>query len=487
MRRVVRQSSPFRPIATGLVLASLAGALVPGCALVGGKPAWEEPPPPPAVGPIVSAADLHRQTLPNGIELIVLEDHRLPRVALGLTLRRGAGSEPPAKAGVAVLAAEVMQRGAGDRDALALARVIEDVGGSLSVGASWDATSVSLSGLAKDRVLFEEILADVTLRPRFDAAEIEKARGEQLAALASAVDEPATLVRWHFLRALYAGHRYGLPESGSLETVRALSPADVRAYWDERFVSRNAIVWAVGDLDAAAFAREIEARFGGLPDRPASADTPPPPATTPERRRIVVVDKPELVQAQILIGHEGIARSEPTRIPVDLMNDALGGSGFSSRLMKVVRAKNGLTYGIGSGFALREEPGPFQVSTFTRVESVRAVVDLVLEELEAIRAARPIDEEELAKFVRYSAGSFGLSLETSGAVLSSLVDLEVHGLPDDSLDTFRARVRDASLDEVRRAARDRLHPERAAIVVLGPAAAIVPQLEPLGPVDVVTP
>ncbi|MBY0399580.1 insulinase family protein [Myxococcota bacterium] len=465
----------------GLVL------LASGCGLFRTRPAWEEPPPAPSVAPIVSAKDLHRTTLANGIEVLVLEDPRLPRVALGVTLRSGAGSVAPEKAGVAELAAEVLQRGAGTRDALALARVIEDVGASLSVSAGWDATTVSLAGLSKDRALFEEILADVTLRPRFDAAELEKARGEHLAGLAAAVDEPSTLVRWHFLRTLYAGHRYGLPEAGSIETVAKLSLGDVRAYWNDRFIARGAIFWAVGDVDAATFTREIEARYGFLPDRGSVPVTPPSPPRAPEARRIVVVDEPELGQAHILIGHEGIARSNPDRIAIDLMNDALGGSGFSSRLMKVVRAKNGLTYSIGSGFGLRSQPGPFQVMTFTKVETVRQVVDLVLEEMAAIRDARPIDEEELAKFKSYSAGSFGLSLETSGAVLSSLVDLEVHGLPADSLDTFRARVGATTLDEVRAAAKARLHPERAAIIVLGPAEKLVPQLESLGKVEVVRP
>ena len=460
---------------------------IAGCGVFGPRPAWEEPPPAPTVGPIVVAEDLHRATLANGIEIIVLEDPRLPRISLGVTLRRGAGSVAPAKAGIAELAAEVMQRGAGDRDALALAKVIEDTGASLTVSAGWDATTVSLAGLSKDAPLFQEILADVTKRPRFEAAEFEKARGEQLAGLAAAVDDPMTLVRWHFLRALYEGHRYGLPESGSVATVESLRVDDVRAYWRDRFVPRNAIFWAVGDVDAEAFVREIETGYGKLPDVAATADTPAPPAKTPEQRRIVVVDKPELVQAQILIGHEGIARSNPDRIPIDLMNDALGGSGFSSRLMKIVRGKNGLTYSVSSGFSLRRQPGPFQIATFTKVDSVRQVVDLALAEMGAIRESRPVDAEELAKFVSFSVGSFGLSLETSRAMLASLVDLEVHSLPDDSLDTFRARVAGAKLVEVQAAAKARLHPERAAIVVLGPAEQLVPQLESLGKVEVVNP
>jgi len=134
--------------------------------------------------------------------------------------------------------------------------------------------------------------------------------------------------------------------------------------------------------------------------------------------------------------------------------------------------------------ALRSQPGPFSIATFTRVPMVRRVVDLLLEELEAIRSTQPIGPEELRKFIDYNVGRFGLSLETSDAVLASLVDLEVHGLPDDSLDTFRSRVRAITVDDVARAAKEHLHPDRAAIVVLGPAAAIVPALEDLGEIEV---
>jgi zinc protease len=474
-----RRSSRFVSLLSLLVIL--------GCAPNEPRPAWEEPPPPPAEGPVVPAADLHRATLPNGLTLIVLEDDRLPRVALGLKLRRGVGSVDPAKAGVAELAAEVMQRGAGERDALELARVVEDVGASLSVAADWDTTGIGLSGLSEDLDLLFEILEDVALRPRFDPAEFEKAQAEQQAGLIAALDDPATLVRWHSLRVVFGGHRYGLPVSGTPETLASLDVEDAQAYWRERFVPRNTIFWAVGDLSAEEVIAEARRRFGGLADTPAPAGTPVPPDPTPTERILVVVDKPELVQARIHLLHEGIARIEPTRLAAGLLNDALGGSGFSSRLMQSVRADEGLTYGIGSGFALRSQPGPFGVATFTRVGEVRRVIDIVLAELQAIRSDRPVDESELEGFVRYNIGRFGLSLETSEALLGSLVDLDVHGLPEDSLDTYRARIRALTVEDVAEAARTRLHPDRAAIVVLEPASEIVPQLEDLGPVEVFEP
>ena len=459
-------------------------SFVMGCGSSGPRPAWEEPPPPPAENAIVSSDDLHRATLSNGLELILLEDARLPRVALGMTLRRGAGSVDPSLAGVAELAAEVMQRGAGERDALALAKVVEDAGASLSVNSGWDTTSVSLSGLSEDRALFLGILRDVALHPRFDEIEFDKARAEQQAAIVAAQDDPATLVQWQALRALFDGHRYGIPLGGSAETVSEIDVDRVRAYWVDRFVPRNTIFWAVGDFSAEELIPEVQRVYGGLPDVPVIPNTPPTPARTPGERRVVIVDKPELNQARIIVAHEGIGRTEPTRIAADIMNDALGGSGFSSRLMKKIRSEEGLTYGVRSGFSMRSQPGPFSISTFTRVPKVRQVVDLVLEEMQGIRDERPVRPEELTKFRSYNIGRFGLSLETSDAVLSSLVDLEVHDLPQDSLDTYRSRVRAVTLDDVTDAAEIRLHPDRAAIVVLGPAEALVPQLEGLGEIEV---
>ncbi len=455
-----------------------------GCGLFEPRPAWEEPPPPPLENPIVSSADLHRTTLPNGLEVIVLEDSRLPRIALGITLRRGAGSVDPTFAGVAEIASEVMQRGAGERDALALAKVVEDVGASLSVSSSWDTTDLSISGLSEDRALLFEILEDVALRARFDEVEVSKAQAEQQASIVAAQDDPATLVQLHVLSTLYEGHRYGLSSSGIAETISRIDAERARAYWVDRFVPRNAIFWAVGDFSAPELISKVQRAYGDLPDVPVIANTPPLPARTPIAQRIVVVDKPDLLQARIIVAHEGISRTEPTRISVDIMNDVLGGSGFSSRLMKKIRSDEGLTYGVESGFSLRSQPGPFSISTFTRVPMVRRVVDLLLEEMEALQGDEPIQQEELQKFTSYNVGQFGLSLETSDAVLSALVNLDVYGLPKDSLDTYRSRVREVTLEDVNHAAKARLHPDRVAIVVLGPAEELVPELEALGEIEI---
>lgn len=478
-----------RVVVAGALAAALAAA-VWGCALplpgFAPLPAWEEPPPPAATGPVVQPGALHRATFANGLHVIVLEDHRLPRAGFGVTVRRGAGIESPERAGLAAFTAELMKRGAGDRDALALARAIDRIGGALAVESGWDSTTVAVSGLSRDLDRLLEVLADVVRRPRFEPKEALAARSEQIAGLEQAQDEPGTLVGWHAQRAIYASHRYALPLEGTPESVAHLDAAAARTFHHAIFTASNAIFYAFGDVDAQDVLARAREAFGDW-----EAGEPPPPTPSPSRpappeRKVVIVDKPDLGQARIVLLHGGIDRTDDRRLAADLMNNVLGGGGFSSRLMNSVRAEEGLTYSVYSAFSLRRQPGPWFVSTFTRVSEVRRTVDLLLAGIEGIRA-RPPTAQELANAKSFDIGAFGLGLETSGAVATALVSLDVYGLPEDSLDTYRARIEAVTRDDTADAARELLHPDRIAVVVLGPAADLAPQLEGLGPVEVVQP
>jgi len=379
-----------------------------------------------------------------------------------------------------------MERGAGDRDVLALAEFVDGMGASLSVSAGWDTVTIGVSGLSRDTNALFEVLRDVVLAPRFDGKEAAKAQSETLASLEQAKDDPATLVRWEAARTVFGGHRFGIPMGGNSETVARLDEDLARRFHEQLFVASNAIVFAAGDFEHADLQRRVGEAFGDWAAGEAPAAVEPPEVPAPSQRRIVIVNKPELGQSRIAVTHEGIARGDSRRTAAGLMNAVLGGSGFSSRLMKRVRAEKGLTYGVYSGFGLRRAPGPFVVDTFTKVPSTRAALDLLLSELERMRSEPP-DATELANAKSLQVGNFALSLETSGAVVGSLVDLDVYGLPNDTLDTFRTRVKGISQETTAELANELLHPERAAIVLLGPADQLLPQLEGLGPVEVVEP
>jgi zinc protease len=459
---------------------------MPGCAVLSPKPAWEQPPPPVAEGPVVPQERLHRTTLENGLEVLVLEDRALPRLEIGLLLRRGAEIETIGQAGAVSLLTDVMERGAGDRDALALARATEELGASLGVGAGLDSLSVDVSGLSEDADTLFDLLADVSLRPRLERAEVERARAETLASFEQDKDDPGSLLSMRLIETLYDGHRYGLPVSGAPESVRSLDAAALRALHERLFVASNAIFYAVGDISMDEAVAQARAHFGAWSAGVPPAPGPPPPAPTPTARRVVIVDRPDLGQAQLALAHEGIARTDDVRIAANLMNTVLGGGGFLSRLMSRVRADEGLAYGIGSGFSLRRHPGPFAISTSTRAAEAGRVVEIILEEVERLRREPP-SPDELRLVRSYSAGRFVLGLERSAAIAGALVDLDVYGLPRDALDTYRTRLNAVTPREVHEAARTLLHPDRFAIVAVGPAQVLQPQLERFGPVVVVQP
>jgi len=470
-------------LALALGLGGASGCAFPGSAP---RPAWELPPPPPPVNPVVQPGRLHRAELENGLQVIVLEDPRLPRVALGLTLRQGESMLPPSEAGLAFFTAELLRRGAGERDALAFAAAVDRLGASAGASASWDTLGVSVAGLSRDLDFLVEILADMVLRPRFDPAEAERARGEILQSLERAKDDPATLEQWYGARALYPEHRFGLPVSGSPETVATLDADAARDFHARVFLPNDAILSVVGDVEAEAILETLRQALAGWERGEVLLRGDPPPPQVPPARKVLIVDRPDLVQARIFVGHEGIARTADDRVAAQLLNSVLGGSGFSSRLMESLRTESGLTYSVYSGFAMRRSPGPFFVSTFTAVPNVRRALEAVLVELERGREEPP-GESELSWARTLAAGRFSMALETSAAVASALVDLDVYGLPRDSLDTYRGRVRAATVEDVALAARTRLHPDRLAIVLVGPAEALVPQVEPFGPIEIVTP
>ncbi len=460
--------------------------LLAGLVACATRPVWEQPPPPAIDAPVVQPGALQRTELENGLRILVLEDHRLPRVAFSLTLRHGEANLPAEQAGLLSLTADLLERGAGARDALALASATDELGATLTTAASWDSIGVGVAGLSRDEPTLLGILADVVLRPRFDPREALRARSERLQQLEGAKDDPATLLSWYAASALYPGHRYSAPADGTPSSVKGFDARVARSLHARYFVPNDAMVAVVGDVDAKDVIAQIRNAFGAWSRGPLPGPDAPPPAQVPPARRVIIVDQPDLVQARVLIAHEGIARSDPDRVAVGLLNSVLGGSGFSSRLMASVRSEAGLTYSVGSAFSLRRAPGPFVISTFTRVPEVRRVIDLLLAELARARSEPP-SEAELASARTLAVGEFALGLETSGAVLSSLVDLDIYGLPEDSLDTYRGRVRATTREQTAALAQRLFHPERTLIVLVGPAAELKPQLDGLGPVEVVEP
>jgi len=430
-----------------------------------------------------AALDLGKTTrtrLGNGLQVVVVERPKLPLVTLLLMVKGGAASDPQGKAGLTSLTVEALRRGAGARDAKALAQALDGLGATLTANTGADDARLQLKVLSKDLGAGLDLLADLAIRPRFDAEEMEKEKRQTLAQIEQDRDDPRTVAGQHFFARLFPGHPYGRPAEGTRSTVETFSHEDVVRQHQAWFVPANTLLVAVGDVGAAGFAAEARNRFGawkgaGVPALHVAAAPPVKGGT------VLLIDKPDATQSQVRIGNVLVRRTDPEYEAIHIANTVLG-EGFTSRLTERLRVDLSLTYNAHSRLAAQRQPGAFLVSTFTPTETTRKIVDEALELVRKARAGGP-SAEEVDKARGYRAGTLAIRLQDGAAVASAVADVEVFGLKPDSLPTAVDRYRRVTFEQAKRAAA-RL-PADLYVVVLGKAEAVRPQLEGLGKIEVI--
>ncbi|MFP2929826.1 M16 family metallopeptidase [Pyxidicoccus sp. 3LG] len=408
-------------------------------------------------------------TLKNGAKLLLVERRDLPLVSFSAWLRGGALGVPAGKEGLAALTAELLQKGAGSRDARQFAEAVDGVGGSLEVVPALEALVISGQFMSRDTGLMVELLADMLTRPRFAQDELEKTRTRLVSEIAAAKDgDPRTLIASYFQAFHFSGHPYGAPVSGTEATLPGLTRDDVLAYAKNHLGADRLILSVVGDFDAKALAARLESSLGGW----ARAATPAPevPATAASKgRRVLLVDKPDATQTYFWIGNTGISRGDPDRVAVELAETVLGGR-FTSLLNTELRVKSGLSYGARATYVLNSRPGPVVISSYTKTESTGRAIDLALDVLTRYRQTG-MDDATLASARSYVLGQFPPTLETGGQVAAKLSELAFHGLDSSDVDAFATQVNAATRDGVRTVIQRTLPaPEDLTFVLIGKAA-----------------
>jgi len=430
----------------------------------------------------VKLPPIKEKLLENGLKVVVVEHHELPVISFRLMCKVGSLYDPPGKAGLTRFMAALLDKGTENLSATEIADKIDFIGGSLSAGSGWDATYLTCEVLTKYLDTAAELMQEVTLHPTFSDEEIERLRQQTLTSIENDKDQPATVAAEEFNRWLFDQHPYADPIKGTEESVSSFVREDVLAQYNRVFVPENSVLFIVGDIRPRAGFKAAQKAFGDWPKGTVLiTDFPTPQA--PDSYRIRLLNKPDATQAQIRFGHLGIARSNEDYFPVSIMNYILGGGGFSSRLVKTIRADMGLTYGIRSSFSTRLQAGPFTISTFTKNESTLEAIEETIKLVKKYQQEGPT-EKELEEAKSYYTGSYPLRFETPNQIASQLQNVEIYGLGSDYIEKYRSRIDAVTTEDVRRVALKYLHPDDMIFVVVCRAEDVEVDLEMLGPVEV---
>ena len=458
----------------------------PGGTIVRAAPPDRSAPPKPGPPPALKLPAIQKRTLSNGLPVWIVELHKVPVVHVSLAVKAGSGADPRSKFGVANLTAEMLDEGAGARDALQIADGIDYLGASLSTSSTFDAAFVELHVPVARLGDALPIMADVALRPTFPEKELQRvARG------AAGVDPPG------------AG-RPGGARPVRVPAARLRPPAPLRhdvvrdrGVGEGLHASRISAVSRASLRPVERGAHRDRRRHAGLRRRAAGirvrrleGDGSAPPVPYRPRpqltsRQVYLIDKPGAAQSQIRIGWVGVPRSTPDYFALRVLNTMLGGA-FTSRLNQNLREEHGYAYGASSAFDMRGSAGPFYAAAGVQTDKTAEALTEFFKELDAIR--KPIPAEELDKAKNYVALLLPRNFETTESLAGSLAQVFVYNLPADYYATFTDRVRAVTPADVQRAAERYLQPDKFAVVVVGDLKVIEPGIRALnlGPITTVT-
>ena len=410
-----------------------------------------------------SPAKVERVVSPSGIEAWHVESHVVPLVAVSFIFEGGAAQDPAGKPGVAQMMARLLDEGAGPYDSDAFQEKLADHAIELSFNAGPDGFGGSLKTLVKHADEAIGLLRLALTEPRFDADSVERVRAQTLAGLRYQANDPGVMASKRFFAEAFPNHPYGRPNSGTLESVVAVTRDDLVAQHAKLIARGRVKVAVVGAISADSVAGLLDEVFGPLPERPDLVPVPQVTLSGLGSRHVVDLDVPQSV---IRFGMNGVSWRDPDFIPAYVVNHILGGGAFTSRLFQEVREKRGLAYSVGTSLVSYRATAMTWGYTATKNERVGEALSVIEDEMARLRDVGP-DEDELLKAKAYLTGSYALGFDTSTKIAHQLVQIAFENLGIDYIARRNALVAAVSAEDVRRAAARTLGDGTMLVVVAG--------------------
>ncbi len=442
---------------------------------------------PPKPGPPkdVQFPDYFDTTLPNGINVLVIENNKIPAVSVRMVFKDAGSFYDGEKYGLASLTAEMLTKGTSKRSATEIAEEIDFVGGSINAGSDWDGSYISLSVLKKHLNTGIDILSDVAQDPVFADDELARVKEQRLSSILQGKDDAGHLSDKKFNKVVYGELPYSNPAEGTETTVKDIRREDLVDFYKMNYYSGNLIIAFVGNITKEEALKITEEKFSNLPKDGINRVNSFKYSETGGIKNVYVINKPGAVQSNLRVGHLGIPRNNPDYIAVTIMNTILGGY-FGSRINYNLREKHGFTYGARSYFNPHLYSGDFSVDTDVRNEVTDTSITLILGELNRM-ISEEVTDEELETVKNYMTGVFPLQLETANAVASRVINLKLYNLPKDYYSKYISAINALTKQDILDAAKKYIHPENITIVVSGDAGAVKDKLARFGEVLVFDP
>jgi zinc protease len=414
--------------------------------------------------------------LSNGLTVLYSDRPGLPLVAANLVMHAGSGVNPVDRPGLASMTARMLQQGTATRSALQIADRAADLGATLNTGAGADTTGISTRSLSRSFPEALELLADVALHPNFPQAEIERVRSERLTGIVQEKDEPFSLALRVLTSALYGPkHSYGYPDSGSTESIKAISRDDMSNFWKQNYFPDDSALVVTGNIKLATLKPLLEKQFGAWKaGRPAPAAMASPTTTD---AKLILVDRPGAPQTTLVCFSMGLARSTPDYAPVEVMNTDLGGL-FSSRINMNLREAHGYTYGAFSFFMYHRAPGPFVAGSDVRTDVTAPATTEVFNELRRMRDTQ-MTPAELSLSKDSIARSLPGRFERGTDAAATFAELFTYDLPLDYFSTLPERINAVTVEQAQAMAQKYIQPDKTIVLAVGDRAKIEAEMRKL--------
>jgi zinc protease len=421
-----------------------------------------------------------RSKLANGMALLVVENHKLPIVAMTLVVPgAGAAGDPVGKGGLAGFTADLLDEGAGDLTAIQIAEESDRLGASIGVAAGVDHAQMSVQTLAKTLEPTLDLVTNIVAHPTFDAADVSRVNADRVVSLEQRRDRPREVAQVVLAGTLYGRTTaYGHPVNGTRDEVASLTRDDVQAFYKAHWNPSAMTLIVVGDVDPKALRARLDAGLGAW--KVTGAKKPARVVAKGEKlaHRLFVVDRKDAAQSDVRIGIIGMDRKDKRYYAFDVLTTTLGG-GFTSRLTQRLREQLGITYGARATMDWRLAPGPFSIGTAIVTPSTGQGISETLKIVDDL-ATNDIPAAELEKSKQNLIRALPAQFDTNAATAGSLADLALNGLPDNWYASYAAQIRKVTAKDVKAAAKAVIPSQKLAVVVVGDVAKIGADLEKLG-------